>query len=253
MTPTDPPVTDVAGFEAWRGRRVIGADDRYIGTMEEVYLDVDGRPPRWAVLNTGISSQPRSFVPLAGAHLDDDVVRVAHPRGRVLEAAAIEPDGELTAEEEERLVAHYRTSDDDEIVMTRSEEQMEVTTRSRVAGRVRLRKVIVTEDVTVTVTVRREEARLEPVELDSEPGGSEPALAAAELDTSGQPLFEVTLYEEIPVVATRVVPRERVRLVKSVVADEREVIEQLRSEQIELIDPSRPSGPEISPEKGGAR
>lgn len=232
MTPTDPPVTDVAGFEAWRGRRVIGADDRYIGTMEEVYLDVDGQPPRWAVLHTGIGGQPRSFVPLEGASLDGDVVRVAHPRDRVLEAAAIEPDGELTAEEEERLEAHYRTSDDDEIVMTRSEEQMDVTTRSRVAGRVRLRKVIVTEDVTVTVSVRREEARLELVELDDSADE-----AQAELDVSGDSLFEVTLYEEVPVVATRVVPRERVRLVKSVVTDERAVTEALRSEQIELINP----------------
>lgn len=243
MSPTDPPVTDVAQFEAWRGRRVIGADDRYIGTMEEVYLDVDGQPPRWAVLNTGIGSQPRSFVPLEGANLDDDVVRVAHPRDRVLEAAAIEPDGELTAEEEERLVAHYRTSDDDEIVMTRSEEQMDVSTRSRVAGRVRLRKVIVTEDVTVTVTVRREEARLELVELDA-PGESDvdtAELGTAALDTSGEALFEVTLYEEVPVVATRVVPRERVRLVKTVVNDERQVTEQLRSEQIELVDSTRPA------------
>jgi len=244
MNPNDPPVADVAGFEAWRGRRVIGADDRYIGTMEEVYLDVDGQPPRWAVLNTGMGDQPRSFVPLADASLDGDVVRVAHPRDRVLEAASIEPDGELTAEEEERLVAHYRTSDDDEVVMTRSEEVMDVTTRSRVAGRVRLRKVIVTEDVTVTVSVRREEARLELVELQGEPGQADPAQtdpAQSELDASGQALFEVTLYEEVPVIATRVVPRERVRLVKTVVTDEREVTEQLRSEQIELVDPSRPA------------
>lgn len=246
MSPTEPPVTDVAGFEAWRGRRVIGADDRYIGTMEEVYLDVDGQSPRWAVLNTGIGTQPRAFVPLADAGLDGDVVRVAHPRDRVLEAAAIEPDGELTAEEEERLVAHYRTSDADEVVMTRSEEQMDVTTRSRVAGRVRLRKVIVTEDVTVTVTVRREEARLELVEADASQD-----TADAQLDTSGASLFEVTLYEEVPVVATRVVPRERVRLVKTVVTDERQVTEQLRSEQIELVDPLRTT-PLIA-EEGGTR
>ncbi len=235
MSPTDPPAGNE--FDEWRGRRVMGADDRYIGILEEVYLDVAGAPPRWAVLDTGVGNQPRSFVPLAGAALDGDVVRVAHPRQRVLEAAAIEPDGELTAAEEERLAAHYRVAEGNEIVMTRSEEQLDISTRTRVAGRVRLRKVIVTEDVTVTVPVRREEIRLEPVpatEVDAAAGD-------AELDESGEPFYEATLYEEVPVIGTRVVPRERVRLVKTIVTDEVAVTEPVRSERIDLVDPARPA------------
>src|SRR3954454_19905962 len=50
------------------------------------------------------------------------------------------------------------TTDD---AMTRSEERLQVGTQSREAGRARLRKYVVTENVTQTVPVSREEVRLE--------------------------------------------------------------------------------------------
>ena len=45
--------------------------------------------------------------------------------------------------------------------MTRSEEELTVGTRQREAGRARLRKYVVTEMVTKTVPVKREEVRIE--------------------------------------------------------------------------------------------
>src|SRR5436305_8484617 len=50
------------------------------------------------------------------------------------------------------------TTDD---AMTRSEERLNVGTRSEEAGRARLRKYVVTEQQEVTVPVSREEVRLE--------------------------------------------------------------------------------------------
>ena len=49
--------------------------------------------------------------------------------------------------------------------MTRSEEELDVSKRTRQAGKARLRKWIETENVTMTVPVRREKARLvvEPI------------------------------------------------------------------------------------------
>lgn len=44
---------------------------------------------------------------------------------------------------------------------------------------------------------------------------------------------EVTLTQEEPVVERRTVPKERVRLSKESVTDEREVSEEIRKEQIE--------------------
>ena len=44
---------------------------------------------------------------------------------------------------------------------------------------------------------------------------------------------EVVLYEEQPVVEKRTVPKERIRLEKDTVTDEREVSEEVRKEQVE--------------------
>ncbi len=225
----------------WHGRRVIDPDDRYLGMLEEIYLDDDGEPTRWAVLDTGVGPQSRSFVPLSGASLAGQDLQIAYSREQVLAATEIEPDGELTAAEEERLMRIY----DPPIEMVRSEEKLQVSTEVGTAGRVRLRKVVVSEDVTVTVTLRREEIRLEPIIVDADALQDTPAT----LDDSDEVLFEVTLHEEVPVVGTRVVPREHIRLRKILVTDEREVIEPVRAERFELTD-DRP-GDEISPMEGG--
>lgn len=219
-------------YEGWRGRRVVDQQDRFVGTLEEVYVDDGGRATRWAVLDTGVGAQPRGFVPLPGARLDGDAVRIPHGRDRVLAATAeIEPDGELTAAEENRLAQIYGLGPEGgELV--RSEERLRIGTAVRAASRVRVRKVVVTEDVTVTVTVRREELRLESL-----PG--EVALADDEstaLDRSGAAVYESVLYEEVPVVEMKVVPRERVRVRKEVVTARRRVDQQVRVEQVELVE-----------------
>jgi len=121
--------------------------------------------------------------------------------------------------------------------LIRSEEELRVSTEVRPTGRVRLRKVIVSEDVTVTVTLRREEARLEPLPEGVTPEDDLPDA----LDDSGDTLFAVTLYEEVPVIGTRVVPRERVRLRKVLVSEEREVSGTVRAERLQLAD-DRPAG-----------
>jgi len=112
--------------------------------------------------------------------------------------------------------------------MTRSEEELQVGTRQRERGRARLRKYVVTEQVTKTVPVQREEARLErePItDANIDAATSGPDLTEAE--------HEVTLREEEPVVEKRVVPKERVRLDKDVATEEREVAEDVRKERIE--------------------
>lgn len=127
------------------------------------------------------------------------------------------------------------TSPATDSAMTRSEERLRVGTRRTATERVRLRKVIVTEEVTQTVVVRREELRIE-----REPIGGGPA---TDQGASDEP-YEIVLYAERPVVRTEVVPVERVRVTKEIVTEQVAVSEELRSEQIDTtiedIDP-RPS------------
>jgi stress response protein YsnF len=124
-----------------------------------------------------------------------------------------------------------RDTDD---AMTRSEEELSVGTRDREAGRARLRKYVVTDEVEETVPVRREEVRLE-----REPITDENREAAMRGPDISEAEHEVVLHEEEPVAEKRVVPKERVRLDKDVETDERTVSEEVAREQIDVDGDAR--------------
>jgi uncharacterized protein (TIGR02271 family) len=118
--------------------------------------------------------------------------------------------------------------------MTRSEEELSVGTQQREAGRARLRKYVVTEDVEKTVPVRREELRVEREPITE--GNVRSATDGPELSEEEH---EVVLHEEEAVVDKRVVPKERVRLDKDVEVEERTVSETVAREEIDVDgDPS---------------
>ena len=132
---------------------------------------------------------------------------------------------------ENRTVGHDTSGPTTDDAMTRSEERLNVGTEREAVGRARLRKYVVTENVTTTVPVTREEVRIErePItdaNIDQAMDG--PAISEEE--------HEVTLHAERPVVATEAVPVERVRLGKEMVTDEETVSADVRKEQIEIHD-----------------
>ncbi|HEX5300069.1 MAG TPA: PRC and DUF2382 domain-containing protein [Streptosporangiaceae bacterium] len=117
------------------------------------------------------------------------------------------------------------TTDD---AMTRSEERLNVGTESVPAGRARLRKYVVTENVTQTVPVSHEEVRVE-----REPITEANRDAALDGPDISEEEHEVTLRAERPVVEKEAVPVERVRLGTETVTEQHEVNEQVRKEQID--------------------
>ena len=146
--------------------------------------------------------------------------------------ATLPDDGQPTAPTE-RIVEET----DAEVVV--SEEQLEVDKIRRPHERVRLYKEVVTEDVTITVPIRREVVRVERVPI--EPGDDFAATGIAEL-SSGQS-DELVLMEERAVVDKRIVPRERVWLEKDVITEEQHFTETVRREQVD-VDRERSSEPE---------
>jgi uncharacterized protein (TIGR02271 family) len=121
-----------------------------------------------------------------------------------------------------------------EAEITLSEERLQVDRRRRPHERVRLRKYVVTEYVTVRVPVKREEVSLERIPIDEDDG--EPADGP-----------EVVLMTEEPVIEKHVVARERVRLHKDVMTAEREVTETVRREQAEVEQDPEPHHPTEEP------
>jgi uncharacterized protein (TIGR02271 family) len=230
---------------ALRGQDLFGRDDEKLGTIEEVYTDADSGRPEWAVVTTGLFGTKQSFVPISDLRNEGDRVTVPYDKATVKDAPKIDPDGELSDSEERQLYSHYGrdytggdrnetvghdtsgpTTDD---AMTRSEEELRVGTSEREAGRARLRKYVVEEQVTQTVPVRREEVRVE-----REPITDANVDAATDGPEISEEEHEVVLHEEQPVAEKRVVPKERVRLDTEERTEQREVSETVRKEQVDL-------------------
>ena len=248
--------------------RVIGQDvydesGEKIGSASEVYLDDETGQPEWVTVRTGLFGTKESFVPIRDADLTDDGVRVPVSKTQVKDAPKIDTDGHLSPQEEQELYRYYGlgsgrtdagtttgvtdtgragtdfdargtvghdtsgpTTDD---AMTRSEERLHVGTRSEEVGRARLRKYVVTENVTETVPVSREEVRVEREPItDANIGHAMDGPAISEEE------HEVTLHAERPVVEKEAVPVERVRLDKDTVTEQHTVTEGLRKEEIEV-------------------
>ncbi len=117
--------------------------------------------------------------------------------------------------------------------MTRSEEQLHVGTEQVHGGTARLRKYVVSEDVTKTVPVRHDEVKVtrEPI-TDANRGD---AMGGSELSEEEH---EVNLRAEKPVVTKETVPVERVKLGTETVTEEHTVNETVGKEQIEMDDES---------------
>jgi uncharacterized protein (TIGR02271 family) len=245
-----------------RGGDLLDRDGDKIGSIDEIYLDAETDAPEWALVTTGMFGTKSTFVPLRDASEENGTLRVPFDKATVKDAPKMDPDGELSQREESELYRYYgmqysearsdtglpeggsstapadreRVGDDvsgreTDDAMTRSEEELRVGTTERETGRARLRKYVVTDQVEKTVPVRREEIRVEREPITDANAGDAmdwPAISEEE--------HEVVLHEEEVVVDKRAVPKERVRLDKTAVTEQREVTEGVRKEQVELID-----------------
>ncbi len=126
-------------------------------------------------------------------------------------------------------VGHDTSGPTTDEAMTRSEEQVSVGTTTSETGHARLRKYVVTENVTQTVPVSHEEVRLEREPITDANRGE-----ALDGPSISEEEHEVVLHAEEPVVQKETVPVERVRLDKETVTDQETVSDEVRKEQIEL-------------------
>jgi uncharacterized protein (TIGR02271 family) len=257
-------LTEITSEYEIRGRTLIDHDGQKIGEAQEVYVDHEGGHAEWALVSSGLFGTKQAFVPLHGAQPDGEQLRVPVTKDQIRDAPRVDPDGELSEDEERQLFEHYGvpyttegstaatgapgdelgaggsaagavghdtsgpTTDD---AMTRSEEELRVGVQREERGRVRLRKRVVTEQVQTTVPVQREEIHVErePITDANRPAAEDgPAISEEE--------HEVVLHEERPVVSKEAVPKERVRLAKDTVIEEETVGGEVRKEQIETDD-----------------
>jgi uncharacterized protein (TIGR02271 family) len=250
------------------GAPVHSADGERLGKINSIYFDNETNRPTWAAVKTGIFGGHVSLLPLDRGNWDGNALTVPFDKAALNDAPHHDPDTAISSTDQEDLYRHYglstpspaageqvgsaggdsrrdRTGEPgiegrdisgpttDE-AMTRSEEQLRVGTEQRESGRARLRKHIVTENVSTTVPVSHEEVTVEREPITDANRGeamSGPGLSEEE--------HELTLTEERAVVHKETVPVERVRLGTETVTEQQQVDETVRKEQIETegIDP----------------
>jgi|tagenome__1003787_1003787.scaffolds.fasta_scaffold20978452_6 uncharacterized protein (TIGR02271 family) len=216
-----------------RGRTVYDNAGEKIGSVEEIFYDPQTRAPEWIGIGTGFFGTKRVLVPVDGAHVTDDGLMVAYAKDHVKDGPDIDED-ELSAAHESELKSHYGMSsgtdssapptDIEDQAVTRSEEEINVGTRSTDAGTARLRKWVETEPVALDVELRREVAHVtrEPI---NEPVGDHEF-------TEEQ--VEVPLHAETPVVQKQTVAKERIGVQKDVETERQTVQDELKKERVEV-------------------
>jgi len=250
-----------------------------VGKLSHLYADGASHEPTWATIRTGFFGNKESFVPLSLAEVteNDDEIILKTDKDVVRNAPNVEPDRELSPEEQTQLYQHYRqaieeqpevagdkqpntwTEDQAERstagagsrsqnmpqneeaarqqesaqaesnAMTRYEEELRVGKREREAGKVRLKKYVVTENTTVTIPLIREKVRVE-----REPVTAENWNEAGEGPSMSDDHQEIVLHEEIPVVQRQTIPKEHVRLTKTQETENQQVKGEVRKEHVDV-------------------
>lgn len=235
----------------WTGSPVLGRDGEPLGRVVDVFLGRGTGEPEFVLVELGTGA--RTIVPLTGAELRGGTLHVDADHERVANAAPATDDPELTPDHEAELYAFYghqppplpldagattelpAGAGPESVDLTRSEEQLVVDTRARATERVTVRKRVVTEEVTVTIPLRREELVIEREPI-------EPGAAAAPADAQiVEAEFDFLLLAEQPVIEKRVVAVEQVRLRKDVVVEEEIVTDRVRKERIDAGGHPKPT------------
>ena len=80
-----PTQRDFEDFSAWTGRDVLAPDGERLGAVELIFLDEATSVPEWVLVRPD-DADAASFVPLAGASVEEDAIRVEHDRERIAAA-----------------------------------------------------------------------------------------------------------------------------------------------------------------------
>lgn len=247
------------------GRNAVDTEGAKIGKVGQIYLDDQSGQPVWVTISTGLFGTKESFAPLHGSSIAGDELRLAVSKDLVKDAPNIDTDGHTSDAENDALYTHYQgylgsgaavdsqagvdtrredlagaargqdtSGPNTDDAMTLSEERLHVGTEQVAGGRARLRKYVVTEQVSTTVPVSHEEVRIEREPITEANRGQ--AMSGADITEEEH---EITLKAERPVVEKEIVPVERVRLATETVTEQHEVNDSVRKERIdqpEIID-----------------
>ena len=89
------------------GGNVVTSRGDKIGSIGQIYLDDSTGEPEWVTVKTGVLGIAESFVPLDGAKLSGGDIVVRYDKDTVKGAPRVDPQGNLSPEEEAHLYSYY--------------------------------------------------------------------------------------------------------------------------------------------------
>jgi uncharacterized protein (TIGR02271 family) len=230
-----------------------------IGNVDDLFVDENGSP-QYIGVKMGFLGTRTTLIPFEMARVNDarQTIKVAADKETLKNGPTFDDDREITPEFEKEVYSYYgfqRTSttqesgtyaahsaeqssqttgvadptdmsNEDEVRVQRTEEELRVGTRERKAGSIRVRKRVRTDRERIEVPTRHEEVSVERVPVEGE--ASEAEIGAEEV--------MVPVTEEEIVVHKRPVLKEEVRIRKDVVEETEVVEEDVRREEVEVED-----------------
>ncbi|MCY1695371.1 PRC-barrel domain-containing protein [Curtobacterium sp. SL109] len=99
---------EAANIRDWIGLPVVDESDDKVGNLESIYYDTATSEPAFGSVTTGVMGFTKLvFVPLIGATVTPKHLSVTFGKKLIKDAPTIATDGELTAELEPEVFAHY--------------------------------------------------------------------------------------------------------------------------------------------------
>jgi len=218
-----------------------------IGKVDDLFVDQSDEP-EYIGVKMGFLGTRSTLIPWDAVSTTDDegkTITVDTDKDKAKNGPTFDDDREITPEFEEEVYSYYGLSrsasteesgayesydetatDEDELRVQRSEEELTAGTREREAGQLKVRKRVRTDREQIEVPTRHEEVSVERV----------PASGEATEAEIGDDEVVVPVTEEEVVVGKRAVAKEEVRIRKDVVSDTETVEEDVRREEVEIED-----------------
>ncbi len=221
-----------------------------IGKVDDLFVDENDQP-EYIGVKMGFLGMSSTLIPMEICTVDEagQRINVATDKETAKNGPTFDDDRDITPEYENEVYSYYglqrtetteergaygayqgETTDEDELRVQRTEEELRAGTREREAGGVQVRKRVRTDREQVEVPTRREEVTVDRVPVEGEASEAE----------IGEDEVRVPVTEEEAVVEKRPVAKEEVRIRKDVVEDTEVVEEDVRREEVEVDDDTEP-------------
>jgi uncharacterized protein (TIGR02271 family) len=210
-----------------------------IGKVDDLFVDEQDNP-EYIGVKMGFLATSSTLIPMAIVTVDESAGRLvtSAEKEKVKSGPTFDDDREITPEYENEVHSYYglqcsestqttgETTDEDELRVQRSEEELRAGTREREAGEVGVHKTVRTERERMEVPTKREEVTVDRVPVEGETSEAQ----------IGDDEVSIPVTEEEVVVEKRPVAKEEVRIRKDVVEDTEVVEEDVRREEVDIDD-----------------